>query len=94
MATKDIPSSWPNHLDTAIKNLSDQILPSLKFSLNELLLGLPLNAGHTNAPEDIELPTEEEVTVHVVVVSFGSLYWCQGSSRGFGVLSCCIQSFV
>jgi hypothetical protein len=29
-----------------------------------------------------------------VVVSFGSLYWCQGSSRGFGVLSCCIQSFV
>src|SRR5882762_6138136 len=48
MATKDIPSSWPNHLDTAIKNLLDRILPSLKFSPNELLLGLPLNAGHTN----------------------------------------------
>ena len=68
MATKDIPSSWPNHLDTAIKNLSDQILPSLKFSPNELLLGLPLNASHTSAPEDIELPTEEEVAVHMALV--------------------------
>jgi hypothetical protein len=61
-------SNWPNHLDTAIKNLSDQILPTLKFSPNELLLGLPLNAGHTNSPEDIELPTEEEIAVHMALV--------------------------
>ena len=68
MAKKDIPSSWPDHLDTAIKNLSDWILPSLKFSPNELLLGLPLNMGHTDSPEDIELPTEEEIAVHMALV--------------------------
>jgi transposase InsO family protein len=67
MAKKDIPSSWPEHLDTAVKNLSDRILPSLKFSPNELLLGLPLNAGHTSSPEDIELPTEEEIAVHMAL---------------------------
>jgi hypothetical protein len=68
MAKKDIPSSWPDHLDTAIKNLSDRILPSLKFSPNELLLGLPLNASHTNSPEDVEPPTEEEIAVHMALI--------------------------
>ena len=29
MAKKDIPSNWPDHLDAAIKNLSDRILPNL-----------------------------------------------------------------
>jgi hypothetical protein len=68
LAKKDIPSSWPDHLDTAIKNLSDRILPSLKFSPNELLLGLPLNASHTNSPEDVEPPTEEEIAVHMALI--------------------------
>jgi len=26
----------------------------------------------------------------LVVMSVGSLHWCQGSCRGFGALSCCI----
>jgi hypothetical protein len=33
----------------------------------------------------------------IVIVSFAHFTtsdWCQGSCRGFGVLSCCIQSFV
>ena len=68
MAEKDIPSSWPEHLNTSVKDLSDRILPSLKFSPNKLLLGLPLNAGCTNSPEDIELPTEEEIAVHMALV--------------------------
>jgi len=48
MAKKDIPSSWGNYLNTAIKNLSDQIPPSLNFSPNYLLLGLPLNVTLTH----------------------------------------------
>ena len=40
MALKDLPSNWPEYLNIAIKHLNDQILPSLKYSPNELLLGL------------------------------------------------------
>ena len=68
MAKKDIPSSWPDHLNAAIKNLSDRILPSLMFSPNELLLGLLLNMGHTNSSEDIKPPTEEEIAVYMALI--------------------------
>jgi hypothetical protein len=68
MATKDIPSNWPEHLDTAIKHLSDRILPSLKYSPNELLLGLIVNSRCNESPEDIELPTEQEVAIHLALV--------------------------
>jgi hypothetical protein len=30
MAAKDIPSNWPDHLDAAVKHLSNRILPSIK----------------------------------------------------------------
>jgi transposase InsO family protein len=68
MATKDIPSNWPIHLDAAIKNLSDRILPSLKYSPNELLLGLVVNSRHTDTPDEIELPTEEDINIHLSLV--------------------------
>src|SRR6202050_5506066 len=68
MALKDLPSNWPEHLDTAIKHLNDRILPSLKYSPNELLLGLIVNLCHNESPEDIEPPTEQEVTIHLALV--------------------------
>ena len=36
MTTKDIPNNWHEYLDTAIKHLIDQILPSLKYSPNNI----------------------------------------------------------
>ena len=68
MAKKDIPNNWLDHLNAVIKNLSDWILLSLKFSPNKLLLGLPLNSNRTNSPEDIEPPTEEDIAVHMALV--------------------------
>jgi len=68
MAKKDIPNNWPDHLDAAIKHLSDRILPSIKYSPNELLLGLVVNTKPTHTPEDIQLPTEAEVAVHLSLV--------------------------
>jgi hypothetical protein len=68
MATKDIPSNWPEHLDTAIKHLSDRILPSLKYSPNELLLGLVVNSRCVDSPENIRPPTEQEVALHLALV--------------------------
>ena len=68
MTIKDIPSNWPEHLDTAIKYLNDRILPALKYSPNELLLGLVVNSRHTDDPETIKPPTEQEVALHLALV--------------------------
>ena len=68
MQVKDIPNNWPDHLDTAIKHLSDRILPALKYSPNELLLGLPVNSRRMDNPEVIELPSADEVAAHLALV--------------------------
>jgi hypothetical protein len=68
MATKDIPSNWPEHLDNTIKHLSDRILPSLKYSPNELLLGLVVNSHRVDSPENIKPPTEQEAALHLALV--------------------------
>jgi hypothetical protein len=68
MALKDLPSNWPEYLDIAIKHLNDRILPSLKYSPNELLLGLIVNSRRTDSPEDIRPPTEQEVALHLALV--------------------------
>jgi hypothetical protein len=68
MTIKDIPNNWPVHLDTAIKHLNDRILPSLKYSPNELLPGLIVNSRQTDSPEEIKLPTAEEINIHLAFV--------------------------
>jgi hypothetical protein len=68
MQVKDIPNNWPDHLDAAIKSLSDRILPALKYSPNELLLGLPINSRRMDNPEAIELPSADEVATHLALV--------------------------
>jgi hypothetical protein len=68
METKDIPNNWPDHLNAGIKSLSDCILPALKYSPNELLLGLPVNVRRMDDPEVIEPPSTEEVAMHLALV--------------------------
>jgi RNase H-like domain found in reverse transcriptase len=68
MALKDLPSNWPEYLDVTIKHLNNRILPSLKYSPNELLLGLVVNSRQTDSPEDIRPPTEQEVALHLTLV--------------------------
>ena len=67
MEAKDIPKNWPDHLNMAIKNLSDCILPALKYSPNELLLSLPINSQCMDNPEDIEPPTDTDIVVHLAL---------------------------
>jgi hypothetical protein len=47
MATKDIPRNWPDHLDEAVNTLNNRIIPHLRYSPNELLLGLVVNTALT-----------------------------------------------
>ena len=45
----DVPASWSDHLKEAIEFLNNCILPNLKFSPNELLLGIIINTKRTPA---------------------------------------------
>ena len=65
MEAKDIPRNWPDHLDTAIKQLSDRILPSSKFSPNELMFGTIVNSKDEPNPEDIHEPSESDIALHL-----------------------------
>jgi hypothetical protein len=62
MQAKDMPSNWPDHLDAAIKSMSDRILPALKYSPNELIFGLPVSSRPTDNPEDIRPPQRNRDT--------------------------------
>lgn len=44
---KDLPKSWPDHFEKAIRILNWRILPVLKFSPKELILGLVVNTAKT-----------------------------------------------
>ena len=68
MQVKDIPKTWPDHLDAAVKSLSDRILPALKYSPNELLLGLPINSRDTDDPEEIRPPTDADIATHLALI--------------------------
>jgi len=47
MEWKDLLLNWPDHLETALLSLNNRILPNLKYSPNELLLGLVINTKQT-----------------------------------------------
>ena len=61
MKTEDIPKTWPEYFEDAIHILNGRILPSLKFSPKELLLGLVMNTKPTDKADAI-LPTTEADT--------------------------------
>lgn len=64
MEKKDIPNTWPDHLDTIIKELLDCILPSLEFSPNELFFGQPTCTSTPNNPEALNPPCSGDVALH------------------------------
>lgn len=64
MKIEDIPKTWPDKFDQAIKILNWQLLPSLKFSPKELLLGLVINTKPTNAVDSTEPLTESDITTN------------------------------
>ena len=68
MEAKDIPRNWPDHLDTAIKQLSERILPSTKFSPNELMFGTIVNSQDEANPEHIREPSESDIALHLAYV--------------------------
>jgi transposase InsO family protein len=63
---ENLPQAWPDHLDAAVAALNRCILPALKFTPKELLLGMMINSPRTMAEVvGREAPTEMEVAVHM-----------------------------
>lgn len=63
----DIPGNWPDHLEVAVRCINNRILPNLKYSPNELLLGLVINTIPTDLP--LSPPMEEELDTQMAYVN-------------------------
>ena len=65
----EVPSNWPDHLEAAVRCINNRILPNLKYSPNELLLGLVINTKQTT-PSNLQTPpTTEEVDAQMAYVN-------------------------
>jgi hypothetical protein len=69
MDWENIPASWPKHFDEAIRIMNWRLLPSLKFSPKELLLGLVVNTKPTNVNLSTLSTTEQDVTIQTAYVA-------------------------
>ena len=64
----DVPYNWPDHLEAAVRCINNRILPNLKYSPNELLLGLVINTKPTPIDHATTAPTTEEVETQMAYV--------------------------
>lgn len=64
-----LPQNWPNHLDEAVTALNYRILPALKFSPKELLLGQVVNTPHTNLINSASALRLTDTSTHMAYVA-------------------------
>jgi hypothetical protein len=61
------PAAWPKHLDEAVAQLNNRILPSLGYSPRELLTGILSPKRKADIGAQIQDPTLEEVDVNMAL---------------------------
>jgi hypothetical protein len=64
----EIPANWPDHLEAAVRCINNRVLPNLKYSPNELLLGLIINTKPTLLTTASAPPTIEEIEMQMAYV--------------------------
>jgi hypothetical protein len=64
-----LPRNWPDHLDDAITALNHRILPALKFSPKELLLGQVINTPRTDLNNSTSAIRISDIGVHMAYVA-------------------------
>ena len=69
MPTDDIPKHWPDHFDNAIRILNWHLLPALKFSPKELMLGLVINTRPTDLDCATAPTAETDATLQMAYVA-------------------------
>lgn len=60
-----LPRTWPDHLDEAVRALNNRILPALKFTPKELLLGLVVDTKRTELTHSTLEPTNTDAAIHM-----------------------------
>src|SRR5271168_3456470 len=65
MDWKDLPRTWPDHFDDAIRILNWRILPALKFRPKEILLGLVVNTKSTPIEASSSLLAPADINTHM-----------------------------
>jgi len=66
---ESLPKAWPDHFEKAIKTLNWRILPALKFSPKELLLGHVVNSVPTSLEASSSLLVPKDVDIHMAYVA-------------------------
>jgi len=64
-----LPKTWPDHLDDAIRALNNRLLPALKFTPKELLLGLVIDTKRTELMYSTTEPVTVDAATHMVYVA-------------------------
>ena len=60
-----LPKTWPDHFQEAIHILNWRILPALKFSPKELMLGLVVNTANTPLEASASVLTPSDIDKHL-----------------------------
>lgn len=63
-----LPKSWPDHIDNAVHTLNYRLLPALKFSPKELLLGIVINTPSTSIEDSTSSLRTTDVLAQVAYV--------------------------
>ena len=64
MDVNNLPRNWPDYFMNAINLLNHHLLPSLKFSPKELMLGLIVNTLKTSLEVSMSTITPEDIKTH------------------------------
>ena len=63
-----LPHSWPDHLDKVVWALNNRILPALKYTPKELLLGMVVDTKRTDPTNSTKELTKLNVAIHMAYV--------------------------
>jgi hypothetical protein len=69
MDTNHLPRHWLDHFMNAISMLNRRLLPLLKFSPKELMLGLIVNTPKTDLEISISPTTPKDIETHIAYVA-------------------------
>jgi len=64
-----LPKTWTDHLDDAVQALNNRLLPALKHTPKELLLGLVVDTKHTEPTGSTTQVTAAQAAIHMVYVA-------------------------
>jgi hypothetical protein len=69
LETDNLPKHWPDHFDETIRILNWWLLPALKFSPKELMLGIVINTKPTDLDHSILPTTETDTALQMAYVA-------------------------